>query len=189
MIEWFYLTGWGAYGMTLFMFLPFLLVFLFIVFRKSFIDNSPSKAERGKFVRAEYMWVGFVTVVFVVVNVASIDFMPTVATAKATANPESVVEVKVEAQSWSFDVEDVTIEVGKPIRFSGRSLDTMHSFAIYHPNGKVLFTMMLMPGTENPTSLVHTFKEPGTYTIRCLEYCGIAHHNMNDELEVVASSS
>ncbi|MCC2112298.1 MAG: hypothetical protein KDJ16_09715 [Hyphomicrobiales bacterium] len=189
MLEWLYLTGWGAFGMMLFLFLPFLLVFLFIVFRKMFFDSSPSAAERSKFTRVEYAWIAFVLFVFVAVNFASIDFMPTVATAKAKANPDDIVEVNIEAQSWSFDVSEAKIEVGRPIMFSGRSLDTMHSFAVYHPNGKVLFTMMLMPGTERPTSLVHTFTEPGTYTIRCLEYCGLAHHDMNDELVVVAAGS
>lgn len=61
----------------------------------------------------------------------------------------------------------------------------MHSFAVYHPNGRVLFTMMLMPGLSKPTSLIHTFSEPGKYKVRCLEYCGIAHHGMRDELTVV----
>jgi cytochrome c oxidase subunit 2 len=45
---------------------------------------------------------------------------------------------------------------------------------------------MLIPGMA-PSSLIHTFTEPGTYTVRCLEYCGIAHHAMRDHL-IVASS-
>jgi len=42
----------------------------------------------------------------------------------------------------------------------------------------------LMPGMEAATTLVHTFKEPGEYKIRCLEYCGIVHHAMQDLLVV-----
>ena len=187
MLESFYLTGWGAFGMTLFLFLPFFIAFLYIVLKKSFVDASPSGASKSQFARAEYMWIGFVSLVFIVVNIASIEFMPTVATAKANASGKEIMEITVAAQSWSFDISEGTIEVGKPVRFSGKSLDTMHGFALYHPNGKVLFTMMLMPGTDGPTSLVHTFKEPGTYTVRCLEYCGAAHHEMKDEITVVAS--
>ena len=187
MLESFYLSGWGAFIMMLLLFIPFFIVFYKIVYRKAFVDPSPSNAEQGKYVRTEHAWIALVVVVFVGVNVASIDFMPTVKTAKAVASGAAVTEVNFTAKSWFYDLPEVKIEVGKPIRFSGKSLDTMHGFAIYHPNGKVLFTMMLMPGMENPTSLIHTFTEPGTYTVRCLEYCGNAHHEMYDELVVTAA--
>ncbi len=187
MLESFYLTGWGAFAMMLFMLIPFMAVFLWVVYRKTFVDPSPSNTDRAKYVRAEWAWIGLVVVVFVGVNMASIDFMPTVRTAEAAASGAEITEVNFSAESWSYDLPEVKIEVGKPIRFSGKSLDTMHGFAIYHPNGKVLFTMMLMPGLENPTSLIHTFTEPGTYVVRCLEYCGSAHHEMRDEIEVVAA--
>jgi cytochrome c oxidase subunit II len=36
---------------------------------------------------------------------------------------------------------------------------------------------------------VHTFREPGKYKVRCLEYCGVAHHAMKDELVVVERNS
>jgi cytochrome c oxidase subunit 2 len=111
--------------------------------------------------------------------------MPTVSTVRAAASGQAITEVDVTAESWAYDISEQTIEVGRPIRFSGKSTDTMHSFAVYHPEGKVLFTMMLIPGMDTPTSLIHTFTEPGTYTVRCLEYCGLMHHEMRDELVVV----
>ena len=187
MLESFYLTGWGAFAMMLFMLIPFMAVFLWVVYRKAFVDPTPSNADKRAYTRVEMAWIGFVVVVFVVVNMASIDFMPTVRTANAAASGAPITDYSFTAESWSFDLPETKIEVGKPVRFSGKSLDTMHGFAIYHPNGKVLFTMMLMPGMEHPTSLIHTFTEPGTYTVRCLEYCGLAHHGMNDEIEVVAA--
>lgn len=184
MIDSLYLSGWGAMGVTLFMFLPFTAVFLFVIFKKSFAGAVPSDTPHEKYVRAEWMWMGFVTLVFVAVNLFSIGYMPTVETAKAEASGQEIPTYSFEAQSWSYDLPDMNIRVGEPVRFSGKSLDTMHGFALYHPDGDVLFTMMLMPGMEGPTSLVHTFKEPGTYTIRCLEYCGLGHHTMRDELVV-----
>jgi cytochrome c oxidase subunit II len=189
MLESFYLTGWGGFGMMLFMLVPFMAVFFYIVMHKSGGDPSPSQAPRATFVKFERAWIALVVIVFLGVNFASIDFMPTTATAKAVASGDKIMEVNFTAESWSYDLPEVKIEVGKPVRFSGKSLDTMHGFAIYHPNGKVLFTMMLMPGLESPTSLIHTFKDPGTYTVRCLEYCGNSHHEMRDELVVVAAGS
>lgn len=188
MLESFYLTGWGAFGMVLFMLLPFAAVFFYIVFKKSLGDSSPSKAPKSAYARMEYMWVGFVAFVFIAVNVAGIDFMHTVSSAKAATNATEIVKVDVTAQSWSFDISEQTIKVGQTVQFSGKSLDTMHGFAIYHPNGKVLFTMMLMPGMPDPTVLNHIFKDPGTYIVRCLEYCGANHHDMTDEIVVMANN-
>ncbi len=187
MLDSLYLTGWGAFGITLFMFIPFVVVFLFIIIRKSFTDSNPSNTDNSGIVRAEWVWMGLVTLVFVGVNIVSIGYMPTVVTARAEASGQDIIDVNFTAESWSYDISAGIIEVGRPVRFSGKSLDTMHSFAVYHPNGKVLFTMMLMPGLDGPTSLVHTFKDPGTYTVRCLEYCGLAHHEMRDEIVVVES--
>ncbi len=188
MLDSIYLTGWGALGITLFMFIPFFIALLFILTKRSAVKPAPSTVEQGGYARAEWMWIGLVTVIFVGVNLASIGYMPTVATAKAEASGVPITEVSFTAESWSFDIPETKIEVGKPIRFSGKSKDTVHGFAIYHPNGDVLFTMMLMPGLDNPTSLIHTFSEPGTYTVRCLEYCGLSHHEMRDEIVVVAGN-
>ncbi|MCW9034074.1 MAG: hypothetical protein OQJ97_07610 [Rhodospirillales bacterium] len=186
MLDSLYLSGWGAFGMTIFMFIPFFVVFMYVVVKKSFSDPNPTTGD-GNYAKAEWLWLGFVTIVFVGVNIASIGYMPTVATAKAVASGEKITEVNFTAESWSFDIPEVTIEVGKPIRFSGKSNDTVHGFAIYDPHGDILFTMMLMPGMESPTSLIHTFTEPGTYLVRCLEFCGLAHHEMRDEIVVVGS--
>ena len=43
-----------------------------------------------------------------------------------------------------------------------------------------------MPGVTN--RLVHTFTQPGKYRILCLEYCGLAHHGMILEFDVVAGA-
>ncbi len=175
--------------MVLFMLIPFTIVFTWILYRKSVTDARASDTPKTSYVQAEWLWIGLVLVVFVGVNVGSIGYMPTVVSAKVIASGAPLTEVSVSAQSWSFDIEGPTIEVGKPVRFSGKSTDTMHGFAVYHPDGRVLFTMMLMPGMDNPTQLVHTFTEPGKYTVRCLEYCGAAHHDMRDEIVVVAKNS
>ncbi|MCZ7564452.1 MAG: hypothetical protein M5U08_12335 [Burkholderiales bacterium] len=127
-----------------------------------------------------------VFVVFVGVNLASLKYMPTIAAARAETSRDPVQEINLTAKSWGYDISSRQIEAGRPVRFSGKSSDTQHGFAVYHPSGRMLFTMMLMPGLTNPTTLVHTFREPGKYKVRCLEYCGIAHHGMLDELTVVA---
>lgn len=184
----FLFTGWGAFWMVLFMLVPFAVIFFYVIHRKSVVDSGPSGTSRREISRLETVWLAVVFLVFVGVNFASIKYMPTIATARAATLGKELQQVDLTARSWAYEISNRQIEAGRPVRFSGRSSDTMHGFAVYHPNGRVLFTMMLMPGLKEPTSLVHAFDEPGKYKVRCLEYCGIAHHGMQDELTVVKSS-
>ena len=195
MLDFLYLNGWGAMLMVLFLFIPFLIIFVYVVYKKSTGQGSADSASSG-LSTVEWVWMALVLVVFVGENVISISYMPTVQTARAAVDEANIQQVNITAGSWFYDIStpllingsNRTVEVG-PVRFSGKSSDTMHSFAIYSPDGDVLFTMMLMPGLKGPTSIVYTFDKPGTYTVRCLEYCGINHHNMRDQLIVVAGNN
>ncbi|MGN2393196.1 cytochrome C oxidase subunit II [Pelomicrobium sp. G1] len=184
----FLFSGWGAFWMTLFMAVPFAVIFYYVIYRKSVVDPGPSATPRKELSRLEGIWLAVVFVVFVGVNLASLKYMPTIAAARAATSGQPLQEIDVTAKSWVYEISNRRIEAGHPVRFSGKSSDTQHGFAVYHPDGRMLFTMMLMPGLTRPTTLVHTFKEPGRYKVRCLEYCGIAHHAMLDELIVVESN-
>ena len=184
MLEFFYQTGWGAFIMMLILQVPFIIVFLYLVYRKAYVHSAASDTEQSTMVKMERLWIGGVIVLFIIVNVASISYMPTVSASQAATAGVDVQDVTVAAESWSFDISDQELEVGRPVRFSAKSLDTMHGFAVYRPDGRLLFTLMLLPGLERPATVVHTFTEPGTYIVRCLEYCGAEHHNMRDEIVV-----
>lgn len=180
-------TGWGAFWATMFMFFPFALMAYYVIRRKSLVDTGPTRLQPSEFVPLEGIWLTFAFIFFVVVNLASLKFIPWASAATAgTGEPE--VHVDFTAQSWAYDISTRQIEAGKPVRFSGRSSDAQHGFAVYHPDGRMLFTMLMMPNTAKPTSVVYTFKDPGKYKVRCLEYCGVAHHVMQDELTVVKSN-
>ncbi len=187
MLDFIYLNGWGPFWVTLFFVVPFAIVFVYVVVKKS---KPGVVASKGQSLSAiERVWIGAVVLLFFAFNVLSLGYMPTIQSARAAADGLVTQEVTVRGISWAFEISERTIEAGRPVRFLGTSGDTMHGFAVYDPAGDVRFTMMLMPGLENPTSIVHTFEQPGTYTVRCLEYCGISHHNMRDTLTVVASKS
>ena len=186
MLDFLYGSGWGAFAMMLFFQIPFLIVFVYVVYRKAHGHSGPSDTDPKRMSRLEGLWITIVLVLFVGVNVVSLDYMPTFATARAETTEQDIQDVAVTAQSWAYQISDRELEVGRPVRFSVTSADTVHGFAVYHPNGRLLFTQMLIPGMA-PSSLIHTFTEPGTYTVRCLEYCGIAHHAMRDHLIVTSS--
>jgi len=187
MLDFLYQDAWGAFAIMLLFQIPFLIIFFYVVYRKTRTDRKPSGTDAKKMSRIESWWIAIVVVLFVAVNVVSIKYMPTFSTAQAAITAQNIKDVDVTAQSWSYLISERQFEVGVPVRFSVKSIDTMHGFAVYHPDGRMLFTMMLMPGMQE-SSIIHTFTEPGKYKVRCLEYCGIAHHLMQDEL-IVANSS
>jgi cytochrome c oxidase subunit 2 len=187
-LDFIYESEWGAFGVMLLFQIPFLLVFLTIVFRKAYVDTSPSTISDTSVSRWRSGWLTLAIALFLIINLASIKFFPTVYSARAAASGTAVIDVTVAAQSWYYDMSAQEFEAGKPVRFTVQSLDTVHGFAVYHPEGHILFTMMLIPGV-GPSSLIYTFDEPGTYKVRCLEYCGMSHHDMSDEIIVTAAAS
>ncbi|MGH8398855.1 MAG: cytochrome oxidase [Gammaproteobacteria bacterium] len=100
---------------------------------------------------------------------------------------EAAQVVNVIGHQWSWELSTTQIEAGVPIEFRVTSADVNHGFAIYAPDGRIVTQTQAMPGYTN--KILYTFDQPGTYTIRCLEYCGLAHHVMTAELNVVATTA
>ena len=184
MFEFLYTSAWGAFIVLLAFQIPFLIVFFHIVNKKAFADPEPSATVPEKYSRLRYAWIALVLLLFVVVNAASINYMPTIVEANASVAGD-VKNVHVSARSWFYEFSDREFNVGQKVRFLAKSVDTVHSFALYHPDGHLLFTMMLVPGAGVESAVVHTFTDPGEYTVRCLEYCGIAHHAMKNTMTVL----
>ncbi|MGB9430545.1 MAG: cytochrome oxidase [Gammaproteobacteria bacterium] len=95
--------------------------------------------------------------------------------------------VNVVGHQWSWELSTTQIETGVPIEFRVTSADVNHGFAIYAPDGRIVVQTQAMPGYTN--KILYTFDQPGTYVIRCLEYCGLAHHVMSADLNVVAAAT
>ncbi len=79
------------------------------------------------------------------------------------------------------------ISVGQLVEFRVTSLDVNHGLGIYGPDGRFLGQTQAMPMYLN--RLFMKFTEPGVHTIRCLEYCGLAHHAMQLSFEVQPSNN
>ena len=91
-------------------------------------------------------------------------------------------DVQLQAQQWAWVMEPEVLPVGRPIRFNVTSIDVNHDFAIYDAAGRIIGQVQAMPGFTN--HLIVRFDRPGTYWIRCLELCGLQHHNMVRSFEV-----
>jgi len=81
----------------------------------------------------------------------------------------------------------VKIPVGSLVEFRVTSFDVNHSFAVFTPSGHLMGQVQAMPGYVNRLRL--RFTEPGTYWVFCLELCGMGHHRMRGEFEVVPRMS
>ena len=94
-----------------------------------------------------------------------------------------VIDVNVEAFQFGFDIEQREFKVGDTVKFNVTTDDVTHGFGLYQPNMDMIAQTQAMP--EYTNSIYVTFEEPGLYKVLCLEYCGLAHHQMADEITVV----
>ena len=83
---------------------------------------------------------------------------------------------------WELDVE--VVPLGQPVTFNVTSEDVNHGMGVYDENMTLLFQTQGMPGYVNSVS--YTFDKPGDYQVLCMEFCGVAHHDMIAEFTVSA---
>jgi cytochrome c oxidase subunit 2 len=97
--------------------------------------------------------------------------------------------VRVVGVQYAWAIQPAEVLAGRPVEFRLETRESSgqpavnHGFGVYDPDGALLTQAQVVPDRTQP--LVWTFDEPGTYTVRCLEYCGAGHHEMNAEFEVL----
>lgn len=139
-------------------------------------EDGDADDENRNLIRVEAVWLVVVAIVWIGMNAYTISAM-------AADDPTPEENITVEASMWAYDFSDSTLPVDEPVEFRATSLDVTHSFSVYDPDGELVLTMMLVPGTEQRK--VRTFEKTGKYEVRCLEYCGTGHAYMRDSFEVV----
>jgi cytochrome c oxidase subunit 2 len=110
---------------------------------------------------------------------------------------EPAYSISVTGKMWSWDIGPVkdkqgnsvaaeggaiALPLGTTLEFQVTSADVNHGFGIYDAGGRLLAQTQAMPGYTN--KLLHTFKQPGTYHVLCMEFCGLAHHAMASTISV-----
>src|SRR5699024_8218438 len=92
-------------------------------------------------------------------------------------------QLTIVASAFNFDVgnDEKVIEVpkGAKVHFNVTTKDVIHGFELVGTN----VNMMLEPGYIS--TYTNTFKNSGTYTLLCNEYCGTGHHLMTATIEVI----
>jgi cytochrome c oxidase subunit II len=85
--------------------------------------------------------------------------------------------------SWDRDFSPtVTVPIRATVEFRVTTLDVNHGFSLYAPDGHLVAQTQAMPGYVNRLRVM--FDQPGTYTVLCLEFCGMSHHRMRGGVEV-----
>jgi cytochrome c oxidase subunit 2 len=85
--------------------------------------------------------------------------------------------------NWDRDFSPtVAVPVRTLVEFRVTTLDVNHGFSLYAPDGHLVAQTQAMPGYVNRLRV--TFDQPGTYTVLCLEFCGMSHHRMRGVVEV-----
>ncbi len=92
--------------------------------------------------------------------------------------------IKAEGSQFVWEMSSNQVKVNQLVEFQVTSADVNHGFGIYNKDMKLIAQTQAMPDYTN--KLYYTFTEPGEYQILCMEYCGLAHHYMIGEFEVVA---
>ena len=109
---------------------------------------------------------------------------PTCRVCLRLSSAKAMQSVEAVAQQWSWSIKPAAFRVGETVEFHVTSTDVNHGFALYNPDMRIVAQTQAMPGYINV--LRYTFNEPGVYRVLCLEYCGVAHHEMTAEIKVSA---
>ena len=138
--------------------------------------EAPGPKANGK--RTGLIWA--MTIAGVIISVGSLRQWP-----HALASTGDALEVHVSGGQWWWDIDTTEIPAGTPVNFNVTTEDVTHGMGIYDSGLTLLTQVQAIPGYT--TKLTYTFTEPGTYQVLCMEFCGVAHHDMVNEFEVVAA--
>ncbi|MGH2343719.1 MAG: cytochrome c oxidase subunit II [Chloroflexota bacterium] len=90
--------------------------------------------------------------------------------------------VQAVGYQYFWKISRTSFTAGQKVDFAVTSGDVNHGFGIYDPHGVLIAQAQAMPDYTN--HLVVTFSTPGTYIVRCLEYCGMSHDLMEIPITV-----
>lgn len=104
---------------------------------------------------------------------------------EAWAAGDDIQKIHAVGYQWYWELDNEEVVSGKPVEFLVSSADVTHGFGIYDKDLRLIAQTQAMPGYTNRLNV--TFDKPGTYQILCLEFCGVAHHDMVAEITVHAA--
>ena len=160
----------------------------------NYSTTHPDTPDKHSLARFESHWTIIILIIFVVFGVSTLTLMP-YPYAHSNVKPTMTVDVQASQFSWCLSnppnwgspncVNNFQIPVGNTVLFLVNSSDVTHGFGVYDSQGTLLFQVQVMPGFVN--SIMYQFTTPGTYYIRCREFCGWGHYIMISQFTVTNS--
>lgn len=132
--------------------------------------------DAAKFARRETAWLVIMIVALFALLMGTIFYVPY----GESAGPNKQV-VNVTGVQFAWSISPASVRAGTPVEFLATTRDVSHGFGVYK-DGTLLFQAQVISGKTQ--RIVHTFDEPGTYDVLCMEFCGAGHHKMISTLEV-----
>lgn len=165
-----------------------------IVFTYIFISSNRAEQDKQGMANPLKKRFWFLLILFVILGIfATVTIPKSPYYLFADETPKKVVYVS--AKQFDFIMSEKAIDPKNPyseeeiellanelVEFRVTSLDVNHGFAIYNESNRLITQVQAMPGYVN--RLRFKFKEPGEYSILCLEYCGMAHQVMSSSFIV-----
>jgi cytochrome c oxidase subunit 2 len=171
-----------AWIITLVLMIAIIAPFIYIARNAGDETEYPPVQKSAGRIRTVLFWglVVFCTPVIVY----SLSDLPYAAPADGAGEP---LVINAVGHQWYWEIDTLTVPAGRPVAFHVTSADVNHGFGIYDTGMRIVAQTQAMP--EYTNILYHTFTEPGTYRVLCLEYCGLAHHGMAAEITVTPAES
>jgi cytochrome c oxidase subunit 2 len=149
-----------------------------IIFRSTRVGFHVRTASRETLQRRESTW-GIVVVVFLVVVLgATIVSVPYFSDAKEGAKQD----LHITGRQFAWTIDPPRLRAGVRTRVEVDVVDVNHAIGIYDPDGTLVKQVNVLPGVTQELGM--TFEDPGEYQVRCMEYCGVDHHLMENTLTV-----
>lgn len=149
----------------------------FVVWRST-RGHEAGEAALERYSHREGIWLVIVLAALFALLLATIFYTPY----GQSAGPGKQV-VRVTGVQFAWAVQPGELKAGVPVEFVAETSDVTHGFGVYDEQDVLLFQVQVIP--DEVQTVVHTFDEPGTYEVLCLEYCGKNHHEMITTFEVV----
>lgn len=147
------------------------------VWRSTRRAATEGEAAAEAYSRREGVWLVVVLAALFALLLATIFYVPYGETAGAGKQV-----VRVTGVQFAWAVDPAVVDAGRPVEFLLTTSDVNHGFGVYSEDGVLAFQAQVIPNRTQ--KVVHTFEDPGTYTVLCLEFCGVKHHEMETTIEV-----
>ena len=150
-----------------------------VVFRSTRVGFKVRTASRTSLERREGYW-GIAVISFLVVVLAGTIFeIPYWSDKHPGATPQ---RISITGRQFAWTINPPRVKAGVKTRVEVRAVDVNHALGVYNPNDTLIKQVNVLPGVTQQFEI--TFNKPGTYKLRCLEFCGVDHHLMENTLEV-----